>query len=137
MIRGKMITHCATGNNPRIKFKRNDNQRYGSYTRDLLRYRIKNLVVGKNQVTIQTSDTKFNSDFIQYCSYTDFDYSLLTTKDNVPDEYLNNYVDNIIDNIQSCIYDYPNRFVHIVAYPLGVQRESCILTVYYPYTVEF
>jgi len=129
---------CARGGN-RIRFSRDSNQFFGSISRDNLKYRIKNLIIQKNMVTIKTSINKFNSEMVGYYTYNDFNYSRLRmfSDTNKPDDYINNYTDDILDDLQACVTDYPEKYVHLVFYPIeGDTQPYYIMTIHYPFVAN-
>ena len=106
-------------------------------TRNTLHYRIKSLLFEKTRITLQVSTFKCSTDFQLYNTYDDFDF----TKQN-DEKYLTEYADKILFDIESCIYDYPEKYVHLVCYPTMFNpryrevKGYFLVTVHYPYISE-
>ena len=106
-------------------------------TRENLHYRIKSLLFEKTRITIQTTTFKCSTDFQLYHTYDDFDF-----KNQNDEKYLTEYSEQILSNLESCIYDYPDKYVQLVCYPTMFNpryrdiKGYFLVTVHCPYISE-
>jgi hypothetical protein len=99
------------------------------------KFKIKNMLHNNVKPTIQTSTYKNTDHFVKYpCISNNYKYSSVDFKD----EYkVGDCVEVIFQDLIDCIYDYPERYIHLIGYPLDyLDSNAYIIDMYTVYTPD-